>query len=307
MRRTLRKAVFLITATSVLLPAQPLLHPTLSGFVFDAGRRTLNPILGLLGSAYVGSPVASDLAAAWPSPSNDDAVAVDSTGNTVLFRKLATLAPEVQIRELLRDPTLTTWNASGSAVALYSEHSNSLQLIRFSGSETHVEPSEVLSGIGAVQALAVNAGGSIAVAAVDGIYMFSRMGNLSLLANVPATSVSFGPDGLLYAASAGAALEIRIADGVMRSLPVEGTIAAVQFCIPSKQLWAVDRANHRALAFDLDGTTVADLNLQQPPAEFTLLNRNGAILLKGLKGNRTVFVLNAGASEPAVFFVPGSL
>src|ERR1700722_2930768 len=63
-----------------------------TGFVFDSEALTILPMLGIPGAAYLGSPVASLVAAASVSPDGNSALAVQ-VGRLVLYTGLRGAAP----------------------------------------------------------------------------------------------------------------------------------------------------------------------------------------------------------------------
>ena len=307
MMRLFSAATLVFAAAAVLSADMATVRLPLTGFLYDASSRSLRPVLGVPGSAYVGEAVAADVDAAWPSPGKDAALVLRQD-HAVLLRGLRALQPEQHGERLLAHATLAAWDAAGAVAALYSSTDRSLQRLRVTERDVEVQPVEALGGIAEVRALAANAAGEVAAATEEGIYLLRAGATPQLLTDAAATLLAFGNDHLVYALSAGSVLEIRVGDGAVQPFVADRQITAFGISQKDKHIWTVDERN-RAVAFDFSGTVVAELHLDRTPSEFTLLDNGAAVfLLHGIEqGRQPVLVLNATQTDPATFFVPASL
>ena len=293
--------LFGVAIMTVVAAGQSSVLPTLTGFVYDAGSRSVRPILGIPGSAYLGPAVIGDVEAAWLSPAPSAAIVIRD-GGTRLLTHLGTLRPEEQEGTLLAAPSLVAWDAEGSIAALYSAATGDLQRVRISVAGVSIDAVEAAGSIGTVHALAVNAKGEIAVSSADGIYRLQPGASATRLSEVPAVALSFGSGDTLYAAGDSSVTEIRTRSGASRALVPGRRLTSLAASLKSGVVWGVEDGT-RAVAFDLAGAVVAEVRLDRAATSFVPLNGRTFLLNPADRDGQPLLVLNT-AGDPAVFFIP---
>lgn len=107
----------LLLSASGLMAQQSGLRGPVSGLVYDEPARAVRAMLGVPGSSYLGAPVLADLDFAAVAPNGRLAMALKG-GRLTLVRFGAETATET-LAENYPTPSLASWAADSSAVALY--------------------------------------------------------------------------------------------------------------------------------------------------------------------------------------------
>ena len=156
-RYVISKAVLIAGACAlVALGEDSRMGGPVSGFVFHSPTRSIRPIVGVPGSAYLGAMVAQDLDAASVSPLGKSALATRG-GQLYFVQGLDTGQPlATPIEGAISTVDRFAWNQNGLSAAVYSADSRQAQILRSPNASQApgVESAVDLSAIeGAVSAL----------------------------------------------------------------------------------------------------------------------------------------------------------
>jgi DNA-binding beta-propeller fold protein YncE len=287
-----------------------------TGFVFDSQTLAIRPMLGIPGAAYIGTPVASQVAAASVSPNGSAAFAIQ-LGHLVLYTGLRSASPAtVTIDGAIAGVDHFAWAADGTTAAVYSSKSLQAQILTNLAQTPAAGALIDLSGIsGTVAALAFDGQRIIAGATSTdsgGIYVAGAQTALERIA--PASSPS---------AIALAGANLYFADHQSQQIwEVESyakTPAAVLFAADSgisapvglqlsadgQRLYAANAGNQKLAIYDVASRSpLQSIDLDFAP---TGLDRFGAssVYLLSSSGPGPLHVLSDGnTAKIAVYFVP---
>jgi hypothetical protein len=280
--------------------------PTISGFIHTSDR-TLRPILGVPGSAWLGAPIADSLDQAWTAPNGRWAIAV-AGGKSVVLRDLELLRATVETdARLLPAVDRVVWNSDGSAACLLSSASGRIQRIQIRAGAISVDPSAELPYVGdAVTALAINAAGRISLA-IAGRGVFTSRSDAALELVVPLEKVSalaYYKDDVLVIADA---TNGRIVSADIAQVPsshhtlaesVPDVVAVIACC---GKIHAVTRGSVRT--FDFDGSLQSEVVLDKRPDDVHTLSGGATLLLNAPANGMPALVIDL-RQNAGVFFVP---
>ncbi len=260
-----------------------------SGMLFDSTNGSLRSLTGIPGSAFLSKPLVTGLDAAWPSPNGQFAVIVKN-GRTSFFERSR---DDNDASALIDEPTKVAWNADGTAVALYSAASQSVQCVD-AAQARHAQLLRELPG--EVTALALRDCANIAVAKGSQVFLLAAGYAPLAVIHAPATSLVLTSNAL-YAATANCLVEYR--SGTRKCVFDRPHISALGL---SKAGHLV--ALHQAITLlDLKGSILREIALEKPAAGLSSLG-GSVFLLNGLAQDQSyVIVLDIGR-EPSVFYVP---
>lgn len=284
-----------------------------SGFVFDGAAHVLRPIRGIPGASLIGDPVdfGFDLTAAYVSPRQDSAVVAAADGSLHLFRLNSGTMAERSWNGLSA-PERVVFSPSGTAAALYA--AGRVQIVTglpdapapvgtvdLGGGAPSGAGSLALSDDGAFVLLA--AGGSIRLLGTSGV-------NRGLMDAGAGALVAFAPGGYdaAVADSTGAGLVLfrDLAGAAERRLlaaPDDGIAspAGLAFSADGSKLFLASSAARSVAAFDLAAGTRGAIACDCSPA--ALVPMSNLYRLNEL-GPAPLWLLDAGAAEPRIVFVP---
>lgn len=296
-----------LSAVPVFSQSQAVSGPGM-GLVFDTGTRSLRPIHGIPGSAFLGAPVSETLTFATVAPNGKWALGW-SNGQAFVYGTGAAQLPENTLTEV----THTAWTADLSAVVLYAAGTNQVQRIRDPLSTPAAEPAYALPVAGRLNFLAAHGGmivAGIEQAPVDGLYEIGASG-ARLLAELaqPAAGV-FSRDGssLLAASRAdGRFVEYETREfGVQSASPAStGAVSALVLSADSQSIYAVRGG---VLAIMERGTwrTTGELALEFEAAGMAgLAAADVFALASGRQPGDPVWIF-AGRTQ-SIYFVPAGL
>ena len=319
MRTKTLGAVFTASLAVLTLPAgaqQARLQGPISGFVYSPGARSVRPLLGVPGAAYIGSPVLSDADFASVAPDGRWAV-ITRGGHSILVRGLADLAPAESTDSGAIDAVdRVVWNRDGSVALLYSSSSNLLQRVRLSDSGATAEAPLDLSPWGPVSALALDAAGAQTAFGVagSGLYLFAAGQSPALISSMqkPAAAAFDNGGRRLYAADLDQQQLWQFDSGssavVFASLAQDGAppVAPAGLAVSAngQYLMLVDSGARAVRVYDTASAALANtIALDFTPTRFEPLSPAPRFLLNGDRGSEWLLVLETGQT-PAVSFVP---
>lgn len=133
-----------------------------AGYVFDVSHRSIRPVLGSLGAAYLGPQAAAEWVYASVAPNGKMAVGL-RRGRVELIADLTKPDETSQLSGAIMAPGRIVWSADASTAVLYSSALNQLQRITGLGGTPEVHAAVDLSHLagGAVSDWSVSADGSM--------------------------------------------------------------------------------------------------------------------------------------------------
>jgi len=327
-RQTMRALrIWIGTGLLVALPAAYLIAqngssingPSL-GFVSDDKGTTIWPLLGILGAAVPGQPVAlpESITDAAISPQHDYALALStSTGQPVIIRldtPGATSAPIVGARS---NPAFIALSPRGAAAAMFEKTSRVLQLVSgLPGAPQVIYEADTSTLDGDVQDIAVSDDAQIALILVGNesraLWTIRANGSMS---SVSATR----PSHIAFIANRSDAV---IADDATQEVFVLRNLDQTPVRTPGIVLRQGDRG-FSAVAASRDGRwlyvarqdseeiSIVDLHTEETivvacpcrPTTFSPLKGSSVFRLNGLS-NGPITVLDASSSSPRTLFIP---
>lgn len=178
------KLTFSVLTLTLCAHAADLSGPV-SGAIFHGGSRSIRPILGVPGSAYLGGAIASGLDLAAVSPNHKLAIAIRDGSGVLLTGLDGAPAAEIQL-DAISGVDKIFWSGDSTAAGLYSSGSGAVQTWR------NGELRNAGSISGSVLALAVDGAGRVyAGVDGDGVYVLmegSPAGDPSIRTYTPSPS-----------------------------------------------------------------------------------------------------------------------
>jgi hypothetical protein len=320
-----------IGARGILAPftlVLPLLHaqsatlqgPT-SGFLYDPTSRAIRPILGIPGSAHLGSPVYSNLDYASVAPDGQIAIGV-ANGQTLFIGGISGAQPTASpITGAIGNTNRVLWAADSTAAVMCGaeqcQHLTGLPSAGVAGQPVEL-PSTALHGrvttVAAdpsAQNIAVGVIAEIRGRSAGGIFFIPASGTASLLASMDAPSAAaFTPDGQdLYAADRATAnvwAFHNVGPGAMGVLALDastGITNPVGIAVSSQQLF-VAGAKGVVQVYNLPALALsAELPLEVPPSGMEPVPGSTYYRLIPVQSSSSeLWMLNT--QPPSVFFVP---
>lgn len=280
--------------------------PTLSGFLFDRASRTLNPILGIPGSAYVGSAVAEEIDDAWASPNRRWAVA-RRDARTLLITGIQELRAEaVEDSRLISNVSRVSWSADGTTAVLYSSEAAQIQRVRMSGGGVEVEtPIDVGHLDGAVTAMALDDAGSVLLGAHSGVYEARAARTVRRIADVGQVTAIVYTAPRAYCLSGNSIVELAATESTVSARVLISDLSEpVGLAADADFIYTATAGDQKLRRFDNEGKLVSVVDLDRKPAEVRALVANSVFLLNGTEANHLPAIVFDTKHDAAVFFVP---
>lgn len=279
-----------------------------SGFIYQRSARALYPVQGLPGAAYLGDPVLAGVEAASAAPHGRLALAVRA-GRLFLAAGLPDAPAEAAaIEDAMEGADRFAWSPDGSSAAVYNSRTRRAQVVHFAGRPRAGRPIELP---GDAAALAV-AGGSVFAGMPDqGVYLFTADGLPRKLAPAakPSTIAIAGRD--LYFADRGLGQVWQVRDFAGQATPLlfaEGLREPVGLQLAGKRLFVANAGDRTVEIYDLDArVSIASVALSAAPAGLEAFGGRSLWLLNSIPApGEPLYVFDAGAANPAVYFIPGT-
>lgn len=309
MRRALLAAIAGLSMTPLFAQFQEVSGPGM-GLVFDTGTRTLRPVHGIPGSAFLGAPVSEALSFAAVAPNGKSALGW-SGAQPFVYGSGATPLPLPE--GTLMEVTHAAWQADLSAVVLYAAGTGQIQRIRDPLGTPAVEPAFALPVAGRLNFLTTH--GNLIVAGmeqapVNGLYEIGPSG-ARLLAELdqPTAGVISRDGGAMLAASRtnGRIVEYETREFGVRSTAPDGggEVSALALSADSRNIYAIRGA---ALSIMERGTwrTAGELALEFDTSGLTGLAASDVFsLASGKRPGDPVWIFDGRTQS--IYFVPGGL
>ena len=301
--------------------AQPAsFHGPIAGFAYARASRSVRPLLGVPGAAWIGPPVLSDVDWASIAPGGRWAVLIKA-GGASFMRGLSDLAPaESPVDGLIDAVDRVVWSRDGSFAILYSSSGGQLQRVKLSDNAAADSPI-ALSPPGKVTALAVDpAGQQIAVGITGpesgGLYLFNGAQSSARLSSMaqPAAAAFDGTGSRLYAVDGETQQILEFDSGAggfeFASLsPPEGPAlnpAGLAVSGDGRYLLLADRATPAVRVYETASRSLVNtIPLDFSPRGLEPLSPDPTFLLNGDSSQEWLLVLDARQS-PGVYFVPAN-
>jgi hypothetical protein len=303
--------IFAFAGLAASLFAQARVAGPVSGFVYDRGAGRLRPILGIPGASLMGDPVESgyDLKLASIAPAQDAAIVVAADGVVHVLRLNSAAGADRTVDGLSMAPERIVYSPSGQAAALYKD--GVVRVIAGLPDAPALGASFDLTAYSAPGALALSDDGAYLMFAAGGsMRLLSNAGdNRALLESADGALAAFAPgnhDAAVVDAVAGVVM-IRDAGGnaaLQRIAAADDSIrspAGLSFSVDGKKLLLASAGARGVSIFDLEGGARSDLACDCAPGG---LARMGNLFRLNEAGAEPLWLLDAGAAEPRIMFVP---
>lgn len=315
----------ILTAVSLLLSADLMQAQSVSwsgptsGVVYDAPTRSLRPIIGLPGSAYLGESLASELDGAWVAPNGDRAVVLRQ-GQLSAVADLTQAAPRwMELGLEVSDQSKMAWSGDSSTLLFTTDAGGSLQWARWQDGTLNLAERAVLPAGALVSALRCDRTGTSAVLVVQaeaGTALYTLQPGLdplplsevsagTILAPVQGQEALLAVDGaarrVLLVTLSQAAPTVSV---LYESADETTTLSGALWNATSHSLFLFDASNHFMNVIDTDsGQTAASTELESDPDALSLLPRPGLYLLSArAKSQQPLYLFDAVSG--GIFFVP---
>lgn len=309
--------------SAFLLPAQQVqLGGPVCGVIYDAPTRSLRPLLGVPGAAYLGGALVAGVDFASVAPSGKLALAVKD-GQALLLTDLDRLQPAVlPLPAVLQDADRAAWAQDSSALALYSSARGWLQRVTgLDGAPVAGPPMEVSFPGGSVTLIATSHGAERIVLGVrgeisGGLYLIPADGPpLEVASMADPGAVFFPAEGrTLYAVDRHSRRVLAVHNfppgEVVTLLEARDGVAdpvGIAVSGDGQRLFLADRSSRSVRVYEVSTRTLmAEVPLEAAPSLLQPLRGNALFLLNsGSRRGEPLFLLDA-RSAPAVYFVPAS-
>ncbi|MGD0359669.1 MAG: hypothetical protein ABSC93_02300 [Bryobacteraceae bacterium] len=288
----------------------------MTGYIFDPQARAVRPMIGMPGGAYLGTPIATGLDAAWVSPDGSTAFAMEK-GQLTLYAGLGGANPTgVPVNGAIA-PDYFAWSPASTGAAIYSSTTRQAQILTHTAAGFSAGMPIDLSGIaGSVSAMAFD-GQRIIVAATSAnagsIYSLTAQSGPQVMASAvsPSAIALAGAD--LYFADKQAAQLWQVRSYATQPAPVlfaaDASIsspAALQLSSDSARLYVANSGNQTLGVYNVSARSLAEaLPLSFSPTKLDRFGDAGVFALNAAGGGRTpLFVLSDHLSKTTVYFVP---
>lgn len=306
MRKALWIAMFLFAASGLHGEAGAI-GGLISGVVFDAPSRSLRPVVGVPGAAYLGQPVTRGFDAVSVAPDGRQAIVL-AAGRLYWMSDVLAGLPARELAEDVGPWELAAWRKDSSKVAL----SAGGRLLTASA-DGRIVPLSLESVPGATSSLAVADDGSVlAGVAGAGVYLLEEGAAPVLVAALadPVSIAAAGDRVWVADRASGQVLEIRryreAPELILFAGAGQGVSDPVAVALSRRgaALWVADAAGRKTIRFDLaTGEPAGQVNLDFEPARLEALGAAGFVLNEHAGHGEALQVL-VEDSAPGVYFVP---
>ncbi|PWU07170.1 MAG: hypothetical protein C5B51_10585 [Terriglobia bacterium] len=312
MLRVLRLSI-LIALPVLLIEAQPgRINGPVTGYVFDNSARALRPILGLPGASLVGDPLALgfDVATAFVAPRQDAAIVMAADRSLHVFRIDAGAVAERNLDSLPAGAERVVFSPSGTSAAIYA--GGSLTVLKGLPDAPVISGGMDLRSGTVLDSLAISDDGKAVLISANGaVRLFGSFTDLGkLLDSSGGVLMAFASGGhdAAIADPSGAGIVLfhdltGAGDSRVLATPDDAVSAFsdLAFTADGKRLLVASSRSQSILAFDLTAGGRSAIDCQCTPQS---LARMGTFFRLNNLGNEPLWLLDARASEPRVWFVP---
>jgi WD40 repeat protein len=298
-----------------------------SGFVFDSSARVLRQIHGIPGASIIGEPVdfGFSLAAAYVAPRLDSALVMADDGTLHLFRLTGStggVPAEYHLEGLSTSAARVVFSPAGTAAAL--ETAGRVQIVKGLPDAAVIAATLTLPSVRSASALAasprprLSRAGSLAISD-DGAYLlFVAGGSVQLMGTAgdgyklmdagAGALVAFsagGHDAAIAWGGAGLVL-FRDLTGASERRELTGTAAptGLAFSPDGRKLFVASASARSVAGYDLGSGDRATIACDCKPGALVAM---GNLFRLNEPGVDPLWLLDAGAAEPRIVFVPANV
>lgn len=297
-------SVFLVAALAASCLAQDVknIGGPVSGIVFDSQARSLRPVVGVPGAAYLGDELAGGLDFASVAPGGKMALAVQG-GVLFLVRGLDQGSAELtQVAGAIESVDRAAW--SGSAAAVYSSVSGQVQILRSLDSEAQAGAPALVAG----KLIALVAGDSAAAFVTEDGAVYAAAGDTPrMIAQIakPGALAAAGPDLFVTDRERNEVLRVaNFAEAGDAALFTNAIADPVAVAVYRGRLFVASGSERAIAVFDAaTGAMSTRIDIDFEPSRME--GMSGSLFLLNTGGAEPLQLLDA-AQAPAVYFVPAS-
>jgi hypothetical protein len=312
-RRVISKTLLLAGACAMIaLGEDSRMSGPVPGFVFHAPTHSIRPILGVPGSAYLGSMVVQDFDAASISPLGKSALA--TRGGQLYFVQGLDLAEPLAtpIDGAISAVDRFAWSQDGLGSAVYSSDSRQAQILRAADPSQlpSVQSSLDLSSTdAAVSALAFD--GKRLLVGAGSVYLADPAGLKLLLRTVNPAALALGAgNGDLFVADRDSNRIWTIRDYAGDATPmlfIDGLAAPVGLRLSAngRNLLIANSGNSSVDVLDVSTrSALKHIDLGFEPSRMDTVGSGALALLNTGSSSEPLYLIDSG-EDLAVYFVPG--
>ena len=311
-------AVVLIMLTGSAYPQSPSFAGPTSGFVFGRVSRTIQPLLGVPGSTYLGPSVLKEVDYASVAPGGAWAFIAKSRRSSFVRGLADPSATPVSVDGLIGAVDHVAWSRDGSFGLLYSSSGNLLQRVQLSTSSATADPPVDLSPWGHADTLAIDPTGQSISFGVSGSGLFLfRAGQspVQISAVSQPVAIAFDDTGLrLYAADLDRQQILEFDSGagpvVFASLAQpDGSVfhpVGLGVSAGGRYLVLADSAGQAVRVYEIASQTLTNsIPLDFAPTRLEALSSRPTFVLNGDNRQEWLMILDA-QQTPVVYFAPAA-
>jgi len=291
------------------------------GFVSDDKGTKIWPLLGILGAAIPGQPLAlpESITNAAISPEQDYALAISTlTGQPVIVRLDSPNLTSTPLPGGRPNPVLIAMSPTGAGVALYEKSSRVLQLISgLPATPQIVSELDTSSLDGDVQEIAVSDDAKIALMLVGNesrtIWTIQGSGAMSTVSAIRPAHIAFiahRTDALIADDATQEVFLLRDLDQVPVRTPgavlwrgADRQFSAIAASRDGRSLYIAQHGSDEIFIVDLQTQETTALHCQCKPTTLSPLKGPSVFRLNGLS-NGPISVLDASSPSPRTLFIP---
>lgn len=290
-----------------------------SGFLFDPDSRSILPILGVPGAAYLGTPIAANLRKVEVARAGNIALGWNEDSPVLLNpREPRTQFPIAD--NLLKNADRAQWSGDSRVLILSSADAGQIQRFTISdGVPNGSTPVDLAALGGRISLLQVDASGGMAVVGITGLegttlYRVGSQGETILLASISDPDLPvFSRDGrmlYLFNRVARQILSVDMTSRAPRAAPFLGTedgissdLAGFGLSRDGQRLFVASAGDQSVRIFDIPThTLIFSLFLEFAPDAVNPLGENYFVLSGG--AGKSLALLDLQNASPAVYFIP---
>jgi DNA-binding beta-propeller fold protein YncE len=290
------------------------------GFISDDKGTAIWPLLGILGAAVPGQPLAlpESITNAAISPQQNYALAIStSTGQPVIIRLDTPEFTSVPLVGGRSNPGVIAISPVGTTAAFYEKSSGVLQFVSgLPAAPRIVYEVDVSSLSGDVQKIAVSDDAGLAVVLVGNesrsLWVIQRNGSLSPLSATRPSQIAFIANRSDALVADDATQEVFLLQGLDQA-PArtpgivlrdgERQFSAIAASTDGRSIYVAQQGSQDIFIVDLQTRETVSVPCHCGPTVFSPLKGNSVFRLNGLS-NGPITVLDASSSNPRTLFIP---
>lgn len=312
-RLAVRAAIVLLLSLCGMHAQSVRLDSMVRGFVHQPATKTVRPVIGIPGAAFVGGVIIGDADFASISPLGTWGVATHGGITSVV--RVENYSSVSDVQELASaEISRAAWSRDGLRVTFYSAQGHQLQTVSFRDGGIQTGDAVDLSALGGeLSALTITNAG-VAVFAMTGsggggIYMIEAGQPVLLAAAAEPSALALSPtEDTLYVAdrTRQTLLQLR---GLVPGEPLEtaaiSDAVGVAVSNDGRRVYAASATDRKLYVYAADsGQTLAEMELDRAPRMLQPFSTDSVYLLNPLDKEQGSLIVLDAREQPAVFFIP---